>query len=59
MEEEIEDPLYLIFKKNSEGETTEEFENIQKIPEFFNYLKNFEIPQQKKNIHNRTTTKKI
>ena len=48
MEEEVEDPLYLIFKKNSDGETTEELENIQKIPEFFNYLKNFEIPQQKK-----------
>ena len=48
MEEENENPLDLIFQINNEGETTEEFQDIQQIPEFFNYLKNPDIDQQKK-----------
>ena len=48
MEEEPENPLYLIFKKNSEGETTSEFEDIQYIPELFKYLANGEIDPQNK-----------
>ncbi len=48
MEEEQENPLYLIFKKNSEGETTSEFEDIQYIPELFKYLANGEIEPQNK-----------
>ena len=49
MEEEQENPLYLIFKKNSEGEeTTSEFEDIQYIPELFKYLANGEIEPQYK-----------
>ena len=48
MEEEPENPLYLIFKKNSEGETTSEFEDIQYIPELFKYLANAEIEPQNK-----------
>ena len=48
MKEEIINPLDLIFHKNSEGETNEEIEDIQKIPEFFNYLRNEEIETQEK-----------
>ena len=48
MEEEPENPLYLIFKKNSEGETTSEFEDIQYIPELFKYLVNGEIEPKNK-----------
>ena len=43
-----ENPLNLIFLKNSEEETTEEFEDIQKIPEFFIYMTNPQIEQEKK-----------
>ena len=48
MEENEENPLDSIFLKNSEGETTEEFEDIAKIPEFFEYIKNPQIEQEKK-----------
>ena len=48
MEENEENPLDSIFLKNSEGETTEEFEDIAKIPEFFEYIKNQQIEQEKK-----------
>ena len=48
MEEEEENPLNLIFQKNSEGETTSEFEDIQYIPELFKYLANTEIDPQNK-----------
>ena len=48
MEEEIENPLNQIFKKNLNGETIEEFEAIQKIPNFFKYLSNSEISQENK-----------
>ena len=48
MEEKEENPLDLIFRKNLEGETTEEFEDISKIPQFFEYIKNPQIEQKKK-----------
>ena len=48
MEENDENPLDLIFLKNSEGETTAEFEDVTKIPDFFEYIQNPEIEQEKK-----------
>ena len=58
MEENDENPLDLIFLKNSEGETTGEFEDVTKIPDFFEYIKNPEIEQEKKiNILQQIQTK--
>ena len=48
MEEIKDNPLNLIFIKNSKGKTTEEIDDIQKIPELFKYLKNDEIEYGKK-----------
>ena len=48
MEDKDENPLNLIFMKNSDGDTTEEIEDIEKIPELFNYLKNTQITPDKK-----------
>ena len=48
MEENEENPLDSIFLKNSESETLAEFVDITKIPEFFEYLKNPQIEQEKK-----------
>ena len=48
MQETKENPLDLIFIKNSKGKTTEEINDILKIPEFFKYLKNDNIEYGKK-----------
>ena len=48
MDENDENPLDLIFLKNSEGKLTEEFKDINKIPTFFEYIKNPEIEPDKK-----------
>ena len=46
--ENKENPLDLIFIKDSKGKTTEEINDILKIPEFFNYLKDENIDYGKK-----------
>ena len=41
-------PLYNVFLKNTEGKLSEEIENINNIPYFFNFLKNDKIPDKEK-----------
>ena len=48
MKEIKDNPLNLIFIKNSKGKATEEINDILKIPEFFKYLKNDKIDYGKK-----------
>ena len=48
MKENNENPLDLIFIKNSKGKATEEINDISKIPEIFKYLKNDNIEYGKK-----------
>ena len=48
MKENKENPLDLIFIKNSKGKATEEIKDISKIPELFKYLKNDKIEYGKK-----------
>ena len=48
MKEIKENPLDLIFLKNSKGKTTEEIKDILKIPKFFEYLKDENIEYGKK-----------
>ena len=48
MKEIKENPLDLIFLKNSKGKTTEEIKDILKIPKFFDYIKDENIEYGKK-----------
>ena len=48
MKADNENPLDLIFIKDTKGKATEEIKDIQKIPEFFKYLKNDKIDNSKK-----------
>ena len=48
MKEKKDNPLDLIFIKNSKGKTTEEINDIEQIPLFFNYLKSDDIEYNEK-----------
>ena len=48
MQEIKNNPLDLIFIKNSKGKTTEEINDIQQIPQFFKYLKSEDVEYNEK-----------